>query len=419
VGAIGGGGGLGGLGGGAGAGGSAGAGGNGGGGGNGNGNGGNGGSAAGGSAAGTSGQGGAAGGGGAGGAGGAGAAQCPTPPPRAAFTGTPTITLVPGVEVSTLAGSGASGSGDSASDDGQGTAARFSNPVSVTVGPTGDLFVADYDSGLLRRLTQAGAVTTVATLGGLQPFGLVWASDHRLYVDTDRNPAGQKSAGTGTIWSVDPTSGQMTAIKPNLGRPRGVALLADGRLVLGDYQNHVVLLLDPTAASVVVLAGNGCAGYADGQGASAAFNAPYGLAVRPDGKIAVADWGNGRIRLVGLDGTVTTLAGGDAIGTNDGTAAESRFVNPEDVAVDQAGSLYVSDPGAHRIRRISVTGAVTTLAGNGTAGFQDGTGASAEFYGQEGLGVTADGSVVFVADGTQGDPVPYNRIRKLDVPAGP
>jgi sugar lactone lactonase YvrE len=168
-----------------------------------------------------------------------------------------------------------------------------------------------------------------------------------------------------------------------------------------------------------VLAGNGCAGYADGQGAGAAFNAPYGLAVRPDGKIAVADWGNGRIRLVGLDGAVTTLAGGDATGTNDGTAAESRFVNPEDVAVDQAGNLYVSDPGAHRIRRISVTGAVTTLAGDGTAGFQDGAGASAEFYGQEGLDVTADGSAVFVADGTQGDSVPYNRIRKLAVPAGP
>jgi len=73
---------------------------------------------------------------------------------------------VVGAQVSTLAGSDVSGG-----VDGQGAAARFDNPVSIAVGLTGDLFVADYDSGLLRRVTETGAVTTVANLAGLQPFG--------------------------------------------------------------------------------------------------------------------------------------------------------------------------------------------------------------------------------------------------------
>jgi sugar lactone lactonase YvrE len=334
----------------------------------------------------------------------------------ASFSGTPTIVFLPGVQVSTLAGGPPAGT-----VDGQGASAQFSNPVSVTVGPTGDLFVADYDSGLLRRVTQAGAVTTVANLGALQPFGLVAAGAPRLFVDTDHNPDGLKTqTTTGTIWSVDTATGQKVPVKANIGRPRGVALLRDGRLVLGDFQNHVVRLLNPDDGSLSVLAGSGCPGYADGKGAAAAFSSPYGLVVTADQKVVVADSGNGRIRLVDLDGNVTTLAGGDTLGTNDGSVTDARFVDPVDVAIDGTGKLYVSDPGGHRIRRIDSIGpsaTVTTVAGDGTAGFVDGAGASAELFGQEGLDVLPDGSAVFVADGNRGDGGMYNRLRKLDIPA--
>jgi sugar lactone lactonase YvrE len=332
------------------------------------------------------------------------------------FSGTPTIVFLPGVQVSTLAGGPLVGTAD-----GQGASAQFSNPVSVTVGPTGELFVADYDSGLLRRVTQAGAVTTVANFGTLQPFGLVAQSAQRLFVETDHNPDGLKTdTTTGTIWSVDISTGQKVPVKADIGRPRGVALLGDGRLVLGDYKNHVVRLLDPVDGSLSVLAGSGCPGYADGKGTAAAFSYPYGLIVTADQKIVVADSGNGRIRIVDLDGNVTTLAGGDAHVTNDGSLTDARFMSPEDVAIDGTGKLYVSDPGGHRIRRIDSIGpgaTVTTVAGDGTAGFADGAGASAELFGQEGLDVLPDGSAVFVADGNMGDGGAYNRLRKLDIPA--
>jgi sugar lactone lactonase YvrE len=334
----------------------------------------------------------------------------------ASFSGTPTVVFLPGVQVSTLAGGPLAGTAD-----GQGSSALFSNPVSVSVAPTGDLFVSDYDSGLLRRVTQAGAVTTVANIGTLQPFGLVAATAQQLFVDTDHNPDGQKTqTTTGTIWSVDTTTGQKVPVKANIGRPRGVALLSDGRLVLGDFQNHVVRLLNPLDGSLSVLAGSGCPGYADGKGAAAAFSSPYGLVVTADQKVVVADSGNGRIRIIDLDGNVTTLAGGDTLGTNDGSVTEARFMGPVDVAIDGTGKLYVSDPGGHRIRRIDSIGpsaTVTTVAGDGIAGFMDGPGASAELFGQEGLDVLPDGSAVFVADGNSGDGGMYNRLRKLDIPA--
>ncbi len=105
-------------------------------------------------------------------------------------------------------------------------------------------------------------------------------------------------------------------------------------------------------ASVTTLAGSGCAGYADGQGTSAQFNTPYGLVVRADGTLVVADYGNHRLRTVALDGTVGTLAGDGVNGMIDGDVAQARFFWPEDVAIDGSGAIYVSDHGNHRIRRL-------------------------------------------------------------------
>ena len=98
----------------------------------------------------------------------------------------------------------------------------------------------------------------------------------------------------------------------------------------------------------------------------------------------------------------------------DGPAASARFNRPEAVAADANGVVYVSDVGAHRIRQIAA-GMVSTVAGDGTQGFVDGAGNMAEFYGQEGITVSSDGTTVYVADGTAGSdtPIPYNRIRAI------
>lgn len=328
------------------------------------------------------------------------------------------VDFVAGVNVSTLAGSGVAGTAD-----GTGAGVGLNNPVSVALASNGDLFVAEYDGNQIRRITAAGASTTVMPVGTLnQPFGLGVASDGALYVDTDHDPQGMKTSLTsGTIWRVDATAQTATVVKADMGRPRGVAVLADGRIALSDYRNHRLMVLDPQTSTVTPLAGNGCAGYADGQGTAARFSMPYGIAVLPDGSLVVADYGNQRLRTVKLDGTVGTLAGDGVNGMVDGAAMQARFFSPEDVAVDASGAIYVSDVGNHRIRRLA-QGQVQTLAGDGMEGFADGAGNMAEFYGQEGIAVTPDGRTVYVADGTggaEGMPLPpYHRVRAIAVPAG-
>lgn len=341
------------------------------------------------------------------------APSCPGVPPAGPPVGS-SVDFVTGVSVSTFAGSGTPGTGD-----GSGAAVGFTNPVSVSLAPNGDLFVAEYDDNQIRQLTPAGDSSTIIAAGILnQPFGLVAASNGILYVDTDHDPQGQKSATSGTIWRVDVSAHTATPVKADIGRPRGIAIVSDGRMVLSDYRNHRLLLLDPQTGAVTPLAGNGCPGYADGQGTAAQLNTPYGLAVRPDGSLVIADGGNNRLRTLTLDGTVGTLAGDGVNGMIDGDPAAARFNFPEDVAVDASGAIYISDQANHRIRRLA-GGRVRTLAGDGTEGFADGAGAGAEFSGQEGIAVTPDGLTVYVADGTNGGDGPFHRVRAVAVPATP
>ncbi|MBN6150752.1 gluconolaconase [Xanthomonas sp. AmX2] len=155
------------------------------------------------------------------------------------------------------------------------------------------------------------------------------------------------------------------------------------------------------------VAGDGVRGLADAAAGRARFADPYGIAADRHGVLYVADAGdNNRIRRIGRDGVVATLAGG-AEGFADGIGQAARFATPSGIAVDAAGDLYVADTGNHAIRKISVQGHVTTLAGDGTAGFRDGPAAQARFNGPVGVAVDAGGRV-YVAD-------TYNdRIRVID-----
>jgi sugar lactone lactonase YvrE len=142
---------------------------------------------------------------------------------------------------------------------------------------------------------------------------------------------------------------------------------------------------------------------------------PQGVAVLAGNRIIVADREAHLLREISLAGVVTSFAGDGVAGTMDGARAGARFVAPQALAADNSGAIFVSDTGAHRIRRIASDGTVSTVAGNGTAGFADGSGQSAAFFGQEGLAVSADGKTIYVADGTGGSetPVPYQRLRKI------
>jgi DNA-binding beta-propeller fold protein YncE len=240
-----------------------------------------------------------------------------------------------------------------------------------------------------------------------------------LYVSTDRDgqgqhdPVGSTEQMTGSIWRIDTSARTATVVVEKIGRPRSLAALSDGRIAIADYAHHVIQILDPNSGALSPLAGTWNAqGAADGTGAAASFNEPYGIVQRDDGKLVVADYGNHKIRLVGLDGTVTTLAGSSS-GFADGAGAAAKFNHPQGLARTSNGDIYVTDIDNYRVRKISGD-SVTTVAGTGMPGYMDSDdkGASA-FYGLEGLSVKPDGSRVFVADGTRGEDVPYNRIRVI------
>ena len=337
------------------------------------------------------------------------------PGPRRADAGrdapdAPVVRPIAGVIVGTLAGSAEAGS-----VDGVGASARFDNPVGVLVGPSGALLVTEYDGRRVRRVAIEGTTSTLATGLG-DAFGLVRTAD-AIFVQTDRAAAGTKDATSGTIWRLGLDGASPEPVVTGLGRPRGLVERADGKIVVSDRMRHVVMLLDPITQAIETLAGSGTAGLRDGRGEAAQLAEPYGLTVLPDGDVVVADRANHCLRRITAGGVVTVFAGEGTRGMKDDDDRwRARFDSPIDVAADVHGNVFVSDSGNHRIRRIAAGGGVQTVAGDGTAGFADGDGRGARFFGQEQLAVTADGAVVYVADGSRGEVAPFHRIRRITLP---
>ena len=159
--------------------------------------------------------------------------------------------------------------------------------------------------------------------------------------------------------------------------------------------------------AVTTFAGSATGGFANGVGAAAQFNNPIGIATDAQGNIYVSDSFNNRIRKIGSDGTVTTIAGNGTAGlTPSGPAADAEFYGPQGLAVDASGNIFVADFGNNVIRKISTAGTVTTFAGNGIAGYVDGAATVAEFNGPAGLAFDKQGNL-YVADNNN------NMIRKI------
>jgi hypothetical protein len=181
----------------------------------------------------------------------------------------------------------------------------------------------------------------------------------------------------------------------------GIAIDAEGAIYLADHENSRIWKI--VGGQGVVLAGNGTAGFADGSGGStgtAEFNLPMGLTVDRAGRVYVADLRNGRIRLIDPAGVVTTLAGDGTRAVVDGPALEAQFVAPIGVALASDGTVYVVDEDGNDVREIRSDGTVSTLAGNGTLGFMDGSGGrdgGAEFFGPTAIALD-DAGYVYVTD---------------------
>jgi sugar lactone lactonase YvrE len=314
--------------------------------------------------------------------------------------------------VTTLAGMVWEGSAD-----GLGTAARFRGPAGISVNSSGQLYVSDRANNTIRRIDIDGQVTTFAGLAeqadpvdGVgpnarfgMPAGIVAAADGTVFVADSGGNAIRKIAPDGTTttfagalkqWGRDDGVGGGA----RFWSPTGLALGAEGTLYVSDIYTRSVRKVTP-GGEVSTLAGGGAGLETDGQGTSATFALPYGIAVDVTGTLYVADTWAHTIRKITPDGTVSTFAGlRNTAGAKDGTGAEARFNNPMDVAVDASGNVFVADEFNHAIRKITPSGVVTTVAGTlGTAGWKDGVGAEAGLYRPIGITVASDGSM-YVAD---------------------
>jgi sugar lactone lactonase YvrE len=177
---------------------------------------------------------------------------------------------------------------------------------------------------------------------------------------------------------------------------------------IADTDNHKIRKITP-AGVATTLAGSTTSGAADGIGTAAQFNWPNAIAVDASGTVYVADF-NHKIRKITPDGIVTTLAGSGTAGSADGTGATAQFNNPGRIAVDAGGNIYLAEINNHTIRKITPDGVVTTLAGSTTPGFVDGTGAAARFNTPVSVAVDPSGNV-YVTDY-------FNHVIRKITPAG-
>ncbi|MEB3197804.1 MAG: carboxypeptidase regulatory-like domain-containing protein, partial [Candidatus Sericytochromatia bacterium] len=337
------------------------------------------------------------------------------PPVSPSLTPTPVVSPPPqalkGI-VTTLAGST---EGDS---DGTGAAASFRGPFGLALAPDGTLYVADHYNHRIRKVTPEGAVMTVA--GSTQgyadgpgtvakfsaPEGLALAPDGTLYVADGGNLRIRKVTADGMVSTLagsgfGDADGVGTAAK--FAKPLGLALAPDGTLYVADKFNHRIRKV--TREGVVSTLAGTVQGYADGSGTAAKFSDPLALTLAPDGTLFVVDMTNQRIRVVTQAGVVSTLAG-STLGYSDGAGAMAKFANPRGLALAPDGTLYVADAGNSRIRTVTRTGLVKTLAGDGSSAHLDGDLAVAKFGNPMGLAVAPDGRIL-VADFNS------NRIRLI------
>ncbi|NII25933.1 hypothetical protein HB364_12630 [Pseudoflavitalea sp. X16] len=270
----------------------------------------------------------------------------------------------------------------------------------------------------------SAAATTVTTLAGdganASVDGIGTAASFRTITGLAIDPAGNLYVveNTHKIRKVDAATAVTTfagsgarayadgtGTAASFDSPVGIAIGTDGNLYLPDYWNQRIRKISPGAVATT-LAGSGTRGFADGTATTAMFSLPRDVAVDANGNVYITDLTNNRIRKISPAGDVTTLAGNGTAGFADGPGATAMFKSPYGIAVDGSGNVYVADNGNHRIRKISPSGNVTTLAGTGTAGFADGAGTAAQFNTPNGLAMDAQG-YLYVADGNN------HRIRRI------
>ncbi len=296
------------------------------------------------------------------------------------------LAFTPGI-ITTVAGNGYGAGGDCEDfcggfrgDGGSATSAELNGPSDVAVDSTGNIYIADYENDAVRKVSTLGIITTVAGIG--------------------------ESSG----YSGD--NGPATSAK--LYNPSSVAVDSAGNLYIADYMNQVVRKVDTNGIITTIAGINGSPAFGGdgGPATSAHLSYPYGVALDSAGNLFISDNGNQRVRKVDLNGIINTVAGNGTSGFSgdNGPATSAELSYPNGVAFDIAGNLYIADSSNFRIRKMDVHGTITTIAGNGTAGFSGNGVAATSAELEYPQGVAADGAGnVYIADSDN------EVVRKVDV----
>ena len=352
-------------------------------------------------------------------------------------TGTgPLVAMTPGV-ITTVAGNGTAGS---TGNGGAATSAELNGPQRAVVDNAGNIYIADYSGNEVQKVTAAsgnigivagngtggysgdgGAATSTEIHG---PSGIGIDGSGNIYIADKKNYRIRKvTVATGNISTVagNGTSGytgnEGAATSAELKNPSGnIAFDSAGNFYFSDGGNNVVREVNISTGIISTVAGNGTAGYSGDGGAatSAQLSSPGTIALDASNNIYIADFGNNVVRKVAVStGYISTIAGNGTAGyAGDGGAATSAELHsPGGVALDAAGNVYIGDAGNNRVRMLTVsTGILTTVAGNGTAGYSGDSGAaiSAELSNNTDAELDSVGNL-YIADFSN------NRVRKVTV----
>ena len=343
-----------------------------------------------------------------------------------------TISTLTAQNIYTVAGNGVAGFGG---DDSSAIHAPLNLPFGIAIDSVGNVYIADKANNRVRKINEAGIITTIAGngIGGYSGDG-GWATAASIYditgVAVDKygsvyiaDKSNQRIRKVDTIGIITTIAGtgiasyngdNIIATTAQLNNPRGVAIDTKGNVYIADQANERIRKID-TQGIITTVIGNGTIGFSgdNGQATLAQLNNPYSLAIDRIGNIYVCDVDNQRIRKIDTTGIITSVAGNGTGGySGDNEIATTAALNePIGVATDTNGNIYIADGWNNRIRLVNNMGIINTIVGTGASGFAgDGNPAIlATLYLPYGIAISKTGSIYIADNGN-------NRIRKTAIP---